>query len=182
MVACTSPASAKEYFHLARPGGYILHVMNVVNLSLIQSKLFEKAGCNIDFTDEERIFSALHHDLGKLGYKPMGEYYIPQDEDWKTRKGEVYKLNPNLQYMDVTDRGLFILQEHQIPMTWKEYLGIKLADGLFNEASEKYWKSYDPQFALKTNLPRIIHHADYLATRSEYDSWKFTPIETDMDK
>ena len=74
--------------------------------------------------------------------------------------------------MDVTDRALYILQQHQIVCTWKETLAIKLSDGLYHEAASSYLKSYNPDNELKTNLPRVIHAGDYLACRSEYDAWK----------
>jgi hypothetical protein len=185
MEACTAPASVCEHFHLAYPGGYLIHVMNVIKFSVAQEKLFKLAGCNIDWTEEERVFAAMHHDLGKLGMPAScggGAYYVPQDEDWKARKGETYKLNPNIQYMEVTDRSLFVLQSFQISMTLNEYFGIKLADGLFNEATVKYFKQYNPDMYLRTNLPRIIHAADYLACRAEFDSWKHAPMVSDMDK
>lgn len=151
--------------------------MHVIKLSYACKKVFEIAGAQIDFTDEEMVFSAMHHDLGKLGDPAFGEYYVPQDQDWKFRKGEFYKMNANLPYMEVTDRAVFLLQKFGVTMTWKEYLGIKLADGLFNEATAKYLIQYNPEQYLKTNLPRVIHMADYTACRAEYDSWYFAKAE-----
>ena len=84
-----SPASTTEHFHLCHPGGYIQHVMNVVRLSFAQKKVFEVSGGKVDWTDEEMVFAALHHDLGKLGDPEFGDYYAPQSEEWKTRKGEL---------------------------------------------------------------------------------------------
>jgi len=169
----TAPASAKTHFHNAYVGGYIDHIMNVYRASVGTKKLWEAMGATIDFTDEELVFSALHHDLGKLGDLEQGEYYLPQTSEWHTKnRGELYKFNPNLQYMDVTDRALYILQKHQIVCTWKETLAIKLSDGLYHDAASAYLKSYNPDNELKTNLPRVIHQGDYLACRSEYDSWK----------
>lgn len=168
-----APASAKSHFHNAYVGGYIDHIMNVYRASIGTKKLWETMGATIDFTDEELVFSALHHDLGKLGDLQQGEYYLPQDSDWhRKNRGELYKFNPNLQYMDVTDRALYILQQHQIVCTWKETLAIKLSDGLYHDAAASYLKSYNPDNELKTNLPRVIHAGDYLACRSEYDTWK----------
>lgn len=175
--AAMSPASTCQHFHLCYPGGYLQHIMNVIRLSFASKKLFEVSGANIDFTDEEMVFSAMHHDLGKLGDPEFGEYYVPQNQDWKYKKGEFYQMNPNLPYMEVTDRAIYLLQKHRIPMTWKEYLGIKLADGMFNEAVQPYLKQYNPDLYLKTNLPRVIHTADYTACRAEYDSWKFAKTE-----
>lgn len=177
LTALMSPASVCEHFHLAQPGGYLIHIMNVIKMSFGCKKLFEAAGAKIDFTDEEMVFSAMHHDLGKLGDKEQGEYYVPQDQDWKARKGEIYKLNPNIQYMEVTDRAIFILQKYHIEMNWKEYLGIKLADGMYNEAAERYLKQYNPDHYLRTNLPRVIHQADYTACRAEYDQWFFRDVK-----
>ena len=171
--AATAPASMCEHYHLAHPGGYLQHIMHVIKLSFACKKVFEIAGANIDFTDEEMIFSAMHHDLGKLGDPLFGEYYTPQNQDWKYKKGEFYKMNANLPYMEVTDRAVFLLQKYGVTYDWKEYLGIKLADGLFNEANEKYLKQYNPDLYLKTNLPRVIHQADYTACRAEYDLWYF---------
>ena len=170
----TAPASMCQHFHLCYPGGYLQHVMHVIKLSFACKKLFEIAEAEIDFTDEEMIFSAMHHDLGKLGDPEFGEYYAPQDQDWKYKKGEFYRMNPNLPYMEVTDRAVFLLQKYGVTYDWKEYLGIKLADGLFNEATSKYLVQYNPDLYLKTNLPRIIHMADYTSCRAEYDQWYYT--------
>lgn len=162
-----SPASTTEHFHLCHPGGYIQHVMNVVRNSFAQKKVYEINGGTVDWTDEEMVFAALHHDLGKLGDPEFGDYYVHQSESWKEKKGELYKLNPNLPYMEVTDRAVFLLQKYGIPMTWREYLGIKLADGIYNEASKKYLIQFNPELFLKTDLPRIIHLADYLSCFTE---------------
>ena len=154
-----APASAKEHFHNAYVGGYLDHIMNVLTTSFGVKKLYEARGGTIDFTDEELVFSAIHHDLGKLGDKEQGEYYQIQESDWHRN-------------MDVVDRALFILQQYQIPCTWKETLAIKLSDGLYHEANSSYLKSYNPDHELKTNLPRLLHVADYISCRCEYDMWK----------
>jgi len=173
----TAPASMCSHWHNAFCGGYLLHINNVLVGSFIQKKAFEMMGTNIDFTDEELAFSALDHDLGKLGSPHEGSYYIPQDEDWKARKGELYKMNPNIQYIEVPTRALFNLQYYGIKTTWKEYLGILLSDGMYSEASQKYLKAFNKDMFLKTNLPRIVHAADYMACQSERDVWNFSNIE-----
>ena len=79
-----SPASGSTFYHNAYIGGYIDHIFNVTKNALRMKKLFEEAGGKIDFTDEELVFSCLHHDLGKLGIK--GElHYIPNDNDWQIK-------------------------------------------------------------------------------------------------
>jgi len=168
-----APASAKEHYHNAYPGGYIDHITNVLTSSFGVKKLYEMRGGTVDFTDEELAFATIHHDLGKLGDKEQGDYYLPQDSEWhRKNKSEIYKFNANLQYMDVTDRALFILQQYGIVCNWKETLAIKLSDGLYHEANTSYLKSYNPDHELKTNLPRIVHIADYLSCRCEYDMWR----------
>ena len=103
----TTPAAMCEHYHLCHPGGYLQHIMNVIKMSFASKKLFELQGCNIDFTDEQMVFAAIHHDFRKACDPEFGEYYTPQDQDWKYKKGEFYKMNPNLPYMEVTDRAMF---------------------------------------------------------------------------
>ena len=166
-----SPAATCEHFHNCHPGGYLQHIMNVVKNCFIQKKAFEVNQGFIDWTDEEMIFAALHHDLGKLGDPDFGDYYVPQNEAWKEKKGELYKLNPNLPYMEVSDRAIFLLGKYQISMTWKEHISIKLADGLYNEATKKYLVQFNPELFMKSDLPRIVHIADYMASFAERSVW-----------
>ena len=169
---CSSPASLNENYHLSYPGGYLQHIMNVVKTSFAVKKLFQISECNIDFTDEEMVFAALHHDLGKLGDSEFGDNYVPQDEEWKAKKGEVYKINPSLPFMDVSDRAVYTLQKYGVKYTWKEFLGIKLADGMYNQPNDRYLKQFNLDFILKTNLPKVIHLADYISCCGEKDRWK----------
>lgn len=169
--AATAPASGKVHFHYAHTGGYLQHIANVEKASKGAAKLFEMMGGTIDFTEEERIFTALHHDLGKLGNE-NGEYYVPQTEAWANKRGEVFKHNPKTQFWGVTDNALYVLQKYQIVVTWKETLGIKLSDGMYDEGSQSYLKTYNPDQCLRTNLPYVIHTGDFLSCHAEYDQWK----------
>lgn len=169
----TAPAAGKVFFHNAWPGGYLQHIAGVEKASLGASKLYVYMGGTLDFTEEERIFAALHHDLGKLGNE-QGEYFVPQTEAWAQKRGEVFKHNPNVQFWNVTDNALYILQSNDIKVTWKETLGIKLADGMYEENNAFYLKTYNPEHSLKTNLPYIIHAGDYFAMLTERDQWRKT--------
>jgi hypothetical protein len=168
----TAPASARTYFHNSFPGGYLDHTIRVVETALQLSSTYKKTGGTIDFTKQELIFAALHHDLGKLGIPEEGPYYIDQDSDWHRKRGEVYKHNENVQYMKVVDRALFLLQKYGIEITQKEWVAIKLSDGMYNEASKAYLTNHVP-YAMKTNLPYIIHWADHMASQIEKDIGKF---------
>jgi hypothetical protein len=167
-----APASAKLNFHSAYVGGYIDHVMNVATNAYKLKKMFETSGGYINFTDEELLFAAFHHDLGKLG-DGAEPYYLPQTSEWHQKnKKEFFQINPKLQYFDVTDRALWLLNQYGIKYTQKEQLGIMMADGLYNEATKKYFMSYDENFQLKTELPYLIHWADHMSCRLENTEYR----------
>ena len=166
-----APASGREHFHNPMPGGYVEHILHVISHSLELKQLWEKNGAMINFTDEELVFAAMHHDLGKVGDLEH-DYYVPQDSEWhRKNQGAIYKLNPSLQYMKVPDRALWLLQHYEVKVTDKEYLGIKLADGLYDDANSAYLKSYNPDFNLRSNMAYILHQADMMATHIEFDQW-----------
>ena len=182
-----APASAKGHYHNAMPGGYVEHILHIVSHSLEIKQLWEKNGAEINFTDEELVFAALHHDLGKVGDLEH-DYYIPQTSDWhRKNRDEIYTHNPALQYMKVPDRGLWLLQHYGVKVTDKEYIGIKLTDGLYDEANKAYLMSYNPDFGLRTNMAYILHQADMMATHIESDQWNrgmesSEPINTKVPK
>ena len=66
-VMVLAPASTKPYYHNAIIGGYVDHVNRVVQYAVEQHKLYEKMGGTVDYTEEELVFAALFHDLGKIG-------------------------------------------------------------------------------------------------------------------
>ena len=166
-----APASGKAAYHNAMIGGYVEHVLHVTELALQIKELWKSNGATINFTDEELIFAALHHDLGKVG-DLTEDYYIPQDSEWhRKNRGEIFKHNPKLQYMTVTDRAIFLLNHFGIPMTEWEYIGLRLTDGLYEEANKSYYMSYNPDWSLKSNIAYILHQADSMATHIESDEW-----------
>ena len=168
----TAPASGKAAYHNAMIGGYVEHVLHVTDCAIQLKKLWESNDAMINFTDEELIFAAMHHDLGKVGDLNQ-DYYIPQDSEWhRKNRGEIFKHNPNLQYMTVTDRAIFILNHFQITMSEWEYIGLRLTDGLYEDANKTYLMSYNPDWSLKSNIAYILHQADMMATHIEFDEWQ----------
>ena len=134
-----APASGREHFHNSHAGGYVEHVIHVTMSALRIKEVWVKSGATINFTDEELVFAALHHDLGKVG-DLADDYYTPNDSDWhRKNQGLIYKHNPNLEFMTVTDRALFLLQHFGISMTNNEYIGLRLTDGLYEEANKSYY-------------------------------------------
>jgi hypothetical protein len=121
------------------------------------------------YTKEELVFSALNHDLGKMGDEE-NESYIPQDDKWRKEKlGEDYKFNDRIPFASVPDRGLFLLQSHGIQYTFNEMLTIQTHDGLYDEANKKYLMTYMPEQKPRTSLPYIVHQADLMAARIEFE-------------
>ena len=169
---CMAPASGKEHFHNAHAGGYVEHVIHVTTSALKIKPIWEQSGANIGFTDEELVMAALHHDLGKVG-DLSEDNYIPNDSDWhRKNQGLIYKHNSRLEYMTVTDRALFLLQHFGIELTNNEYIGLRLTDGLYEDANKTYYMNWSKDNALRTNIAYILHQGDLMASRIEYDMWK----------
>lgn len=167
-----APASSKTWYHSAFPGGYVDHVNRVVEYAVKQMRLYKEMGGEIDFTEEELVFAALFHDLGKLGDGDQPNY-ITQTDKWRQDKlSEMYTYNPNLDFMLIPDRSLFILQKFGIPVSQKEWLGIRLHDGVFDKANEAYFFSNVESSRQKTSIISVLHTADFLASKVEYDMWK----------
>lgn len=167
-----APASSKTWYHNAFPGGYVDHVNRVVEFAIKQKNLYQEMGGNVDFTDEQLVFSALFHDLGKIGDGEQPNY-IPQTDKWRQDKlSEMYTYNPDLQFMLIPDRSLFILQKFGIKVDQKEFLGIRCHDGVFDKANEAYFFSNVESSRQKTSIISILHTADFLASKVEYDIWK----------
>jgi hypothetical protein len=166
-----SPASGNINYHNAYTGGYIDHIFNVCKNALKMKKTFEDAGGICDFTEEELIFVALHHDLGKLGTKDE-LHYAPNDSEWHIKnKGEVYTRNNKNSFMAITDRTLYTLSLYGVVISENEYFGIKLTDGLYDEDNEKYFKVYDTSKYLKSNIQYIMHWADHMSTIIERQNY-----------
>jgi len=163
------PASHRVEYHNAYEGGYVAHVLNVVDAALKIDKVWRDMGVKDKYTQEELVFSAINHDLGKFG-DFNHEAVIPQTDNWRREKlGELYQFNTQLSFMTVPDRSLWILSSLGIQMSQNEYVSIKVHDGLYDAANESYLKSWSPETKPRTSLPYIIHQADLMAARIEFE-------------
>ena len=96
---CMAPASGKEHFHNAHVGGYVEHVLHVIDCAVQLKEVWVNNNAKINFTDEELIFAAMHHDLGKVGDLDK-DYYVPQDSEWhRKNRGEIFTHNGELSYI-----------------------------------------------------------------------------------
>jgi hypothetical protein len=134
------------------------------------SAVWEGFGCDMTtFTQEELVFSAINHDLGKMG-SDTEDAYIPQTDKWRKDKlEEDYMFNKKLPFASVPDRGLFLLQQHDIKYNFNEMVAIQTHDGLYDSANEKYLKGFMPEQKPRTSLPFILHQADMMAARIEFE-------------
>ena len=163
------PASGKPQYHNAFIGGYVDHVLRVLELAMKTKKFWEAAGADINFTDEELAFAAINHDLGKVGDTGIAGY-IEQTDKWRRDKlNEFFTNNKELPFMLMQDRSLYLLQKYGISMTENEYMAIRLHDGIYDEANKAYFISFNPDSKLRSNIVHILHQADFMASKVEYD-------------
>jgi hypothetical protein len=164
-----APASSRASYHNAFPGGYVDHVNRVVESALKVTQLWEDMGATINFTTEELVFSAINHDLGKLG-RDGQPAYIPNDSEWHVKnQGAIYKPNTELAFIPIQDSSLFILQQAGLELTFNEWVAIKTHDGLYDDGNKAYLISSQNESKLRCSLPLILHQADILAARVEWE-------------
>ena len=177
------PAAHKKEYHNAFPGGYVEHVNRIISCALRLNDLWGEFGCDQStYTTEELVFSALNHDLGKLGDEEH-DSYIPQTDKWRQEKlGEDYMFNNKLAFASVPDRGLYLLQAHNVKYTFNEMIAIQTHDGLYDEANKKYLMTYMPEQKPRTSLPYIIHQADLMAARIEFEREWLPKLNNNVEK
>lgn len=163
------PASHKKAYHNCFPGGYVDHVVRVVTAAFKLHLLWQEMGTKDTYTEEELFVSALNHDLGKIGSIDETSVHPSTDEWRKKNLGEMYTFNKKIEYMTVPDRSLFLLQEAGIQLSTNEWITIKTHDGLYDDANKAYLKSFMPETKPRTSLPFIIHQADLMASRIEFE-------------
>jgi len=164
------PASYKKEYHNAFPGGYVDHVIRVIVGAIKLNEVWKEMYVDQStYTTEELVFSALNHDLGKIGDENH-ESYIPQTDQWRKDKlGEDYMFNEALAFASVPDRSLFLLQQNGIQYTFNEMVAIQTHDGIYDEGNKKYLATFNPGQKPRTSLPYILHQADLMASRIEFE-------------
>jgi hypothetical protein len=164
-----APASSRSSYHNAFPGGYVDHVNRVVEAALKVTRLWDNMGATINFTTEELVFSAINHDLGKLG-RDGQPAYLPNDSEWHVKnQGAIYNPNTELPFIPIQDSSLFILQQAGIELTFNEWVAVKTHDGLYDDGNKAYLLSSQNESKLRCSLPLILHQADILAARVEWE-------------
>ena len=169
------PASSMAHFHNAFAGGYIDHVLRVMDCTETLYDVWTNQGADMSgYTKEELMFAAMHHDLGKVGFPGDGnEVYQIETSDWHRKNmGRLYKHNENIPFTMVPDLSIWLLQEHGVSMSWNEYQSIKIHDGMYDDSNKPYFIARSAQAKLKTNMAIILHHGDHMAAQIEYEQWR----------
>ena len=169
------PASSVAHFHNAFAGGYVDHVLRVMDCTQTLYDAWSSMGSDMSgYTKEEMMFAAMHHDLGKCGFPGDGnEVYQIETSDWHRKNmGRMYKHNENIPFTMVPDLSIFLLHKYNISMSWNEYQSIKIHDGMYDDSNKPYFIARSAQAKLKTNLPLLLHHADHMASQIEYERWR----------
>jgi hypothetical protein len=169
------PASSVAHFHNAFAGGYVDHILRVIDCTKALYATWQAMGADMSgYTEEEMIFAAMHHDLGKVGFPGDGnEVYQVETSDWhRKNQNKMYRHNENIPFTMVPDLSIWLLQEYDVKMSWTEYQAIKIHDGLYDDANKPYFVARSAQAKLKTNLPLLLHHADHMAAQIEFERWR----------
>jgi hypothetical protein len=169
------PASSIAHFHNAFAGGYVDHVLRVMQCAEALYFTWQTQGADMSgYTREELLFAAMHHDLGKVGFPGDGnEVYQVETSDWhRKNQNKMYRHNENIPFTMVPDLSIWLLQEYNVKMSWNEYQAIKIHDGMYDDANKPYYIARSAQAKLKTNLPIVLHHADHMAAQIEYERWR----------
>ena len=109
--------------------------------------------------------------------------YIPQTDKWRREKlGEDYMFNNKVPFASVPDRTLYLLQSYNIKYSFNEMVAIQTHDGLYDSANDKYLKGYMPEQKPRTSLPFILHQADMMAARIEFEKEWLPKFKEDKNK
>jgi hypothetical protein len=169
------PASSVAHFHNAFAGGYVDHILRVIDCTKALYITWKSMGSDMSgYTEEEMIFAAMHHDLGKVGFPGDGnEVYQVETSDWhRKNQNKMYRHNENIPFTMVPDLSIWLLQEYGVKLSWNEYQAIKIHDGMYDDANKPYFVARSAQAKLKTNLPLLLHHADHMASQIEFERWR----------
>ena len=140
-----APSSAREEYHNCYAGGLAEHSLEVAKYA----KLLAAALCPGKYTDAHLTFMALVHDLGKAG-DGKEEYFSFKDSDWHQKQGIKYEINEACSAMSISDRTLYLLQEHGIVLSPEELIAIRLVEANPEEVPALY-RYREPDLALILN-------------------------------
>lgn len=165
------PASHKSFYHNSFPGGYVDNVLRVTETAVSIHKFWKKRNPElITYSEDSLLFVSLVHSIGKLG-STESPLFLEETEEWKKKKGEFYKFNPEEMYLSIPDRTLVMLGQEGISYSTEEMLAIKLQEGLYNRNNEQYFNIMLPENKLRTFLPYVLCSAIEQSRWIEFRTW-----------
>lgn len=147
-----APASTKEEYHGAWPGGLADHTLSLVRHMAAMDEAWE---CGLD--PGQMVLVGILHDIAKAGVdgKP---YYLAQESKWHQDKlGQKYKYNDSLPAMGQNTMSLYLAQKHGIILSTDEYQAIMGQDGLFSNEGKSVWESRRKP----CKLAFVLHFSDW---------------------
>lgn len=151
------PASSKRQYHNAFPGGLVEHSLRVLKNCRRMAKVAPDVYDGIP--EESLVFAALLHDLGKVGDLTEDRYLV-QTNDYYLKRGNVYEINHEMQYVSTSHASLFLLQHYGVRTTFPEWIALMTADGMYVDANREYGM-HEPSLAL------LVHQADRVSCEQE---------------
>jgi hypothetical protein len=156
LVLC--PASIKKSHHSCFPGGLIDHSLRVLkNCSRLMKVAPDLYG---DVPEQSVVFTALLHDLGKVG-DLTHDRYIPQTNDYYAKRGNLYEINHEMVASTVGHASIFMLQHFKIMMSYDEFQSIIIGDDLQNSEENNIYKMRE------TSLTLLIQQSNRISCEQE---------------
>ena len=129
------------------PGGLIENAISVTHTMNKLNKLYK-----FNFSKSSILKVGLFHELGKIG-DLENSLFIDQDSDWhRSKLGQNYKFNENIQKMSTSHRTLFLLQYFNVRLEEDEWIAIQIAQGNHFEENRFYVNS-------EPDIGMLIQHA-----------------------
>lgn len=116
------PATTRKEYYSSFPGGLAFHNLHMYHWM----QKFAGMMSTEDFS-QSLVKISIMHEIGKLG-DVENEYYLEQNSKWHRDRGMYYEVNPDIQFMKIPDRSLYLAQKFGIALNKDEYLSILLHD------------------------------------------------------
>jgi hypothetical protein len=158
-----SPAAGNRDYHGAFPFGLVIHSVEVYRLAKYMAsalRTFKAAnGKIIEIDEDDILFCAMFHDLGKAGDGEGGAYYHFETSEWhRDNIGRMYKFdNPNY-LLSHAEMSIYRLNK-LIDMDMTRYQAIRFHDGQYVDANAAAKHKEKP-------LTLLLHQADYWAAHT----------------
>lgn len=137
-----APASTRIDYHGAFPGGLVDHSLKVLKTMVSLNQSYEA-----NQKAESLVVTALFHDIGKCG-QPEAKYYLPKNSEWHNKQGIMFEINPDLTYMPVAQRSLYLLQQYEVPLSFEEFYAISSIKDKNRVGEENEFVRNEPMLAV----------------------------------